>query len=247
MNIEVPAEKNHWIEAQWETALALFLRFIDDGFCLTRVNFENSMGFKINKEMVRVKHDVQSQNVFRHVVRKAEDIGMVVNAQKTAMMCVSGAIDFNADAYMLDADQNRIECTNKIKALGIRFSNRLDMEDHVQYIIKAMRSCYWTLRNLKKNGFTSEELVRVYVTVIRPVAEYGCPVFHSSLTNGQDERLERAQDHALKTIFGTELSARRLRGLAGLVTMRERREEIVHKFAHPMTPRLIAGSPAAIL
>ena len=190
------------------------------------------MGFNVNGISHRVKHAIQAQNVFRHVVRRAENIGMVVNAAKTAMVCISGATDYKADAFILDSDQNRVGCTSSIKALGIRFSNRLDMEDHVQYMVKAMRSRYWTLRNLKKNGFNAEELVRVYTTVIRPVVEYGCPVFHSSLTDGQDERLERLQDHALKCIFGPELSARKLRGLAGLTTLRERREDLVHKFAH---------------
>ena len=71
-----------------------------------------------------------------------------------------------------------------------------------------------------------------YKTILRPVIDYGCPVYHSSLTDGQDERLERLQDHALKCIYGTEKSARKLRGEAGLTTLRERREEIVHKFAH---------------
>ena len=87
------------------------------------------------------------------------------------------------------------------------------------------------LRNLKKNGFTVEELIHVYKTMLRPVVEYGCPVYHSSLTDDQDERLERLQDHALKSVYGTERSARKLRGDAGLVTLRERRENIVKKFA----------------
>ena len=51
------------------------------------------------------------------------------------------------------------------------------------------------------------------------------------MTDGQDERIERLQDHALKTIFGPERSARRLRGEADLETLRERRENIVKKFA----------------
>ena len=229
--VDVPEEPNHWTEARWKAAVALFLRFIDDGFCLSKVNFENSLGFSINGQKYRIKHAVQAQNVFRHVVRRAEDLGMVVNAAKTAMICVSGATDFQADAFILDDDQRRIGCTNSIKELGIRFSNRLDMEDHVKYIAKAMRSRYWTLRNLKLNGFNNEELVHVYKTMLRPVAEYGCPVYHSSLTDDQDERLERLQDHALKCIFGTELLARRLRGKAGLTTLRERREEFVKKFA----------------
>ena len=216
----VPHEPNHWTEARWEAALAVFLRFIDDGFCLSMVNFENSIGFNINGRLQRIKYAVQAQNIFQHVVRRAEDIGMVVNASKTAMICMSGALEYDADAYLLDADQNRIGCNGTIKALGVRFSNKLNMEEQVSYIVKAMRSRYWTLRNLRLNGFNTAELVQVYKTVIRPVAEYGCVVFHSSLTDEQDERLERLQDHALKCIFGPEQSARKLRGLAGIETLR---------------------------
>ena len=35
----------------------------------------------------------------------------------------------------------------------------------------------------------------------------------------------------MKCIFGPDLSARKLRALSGLITLRERREEIVKKFA----------------
>ena len=66
--------------------------------------------------------------------------------------------------------------------------------------------------------------------MLRPVVEYGCVVFHSSLTDDQDERIERLQEHALKCIFGPELSARKLRGLAAIPTLRQRREELVEKF-----------------
>ena len=204
--------------------MAAFLHFIDDGFCLTKINFENSYGFVVNGQKFRVKQAIQSQNVFRHIVRRAEELGMVVNTSKTDMVCFSAAQDYVADAFLLDSDQTRIGYSQKIKALGMHFSNRLDMEEQVKHITKSMRARYWTLRNLKLNGFTNEELVQVYKTVIRPVAEYGCVVFHSSLTDDQDERLERLQDHALKSIFGPELSARRLRGLAGVETLRERRE-----------------------
>ena len=231
MKTELPSKPNHCTEAKWKKALALFLRYIDDGFCLSKINFENSYGFEINGIKHRVKHALQAQNVFRYVVRGAEELGMVVNSLKTDMICVSGATDYVADAYLLDSDQNRIGCSQSMKALGLHFSNRLDMEDQVKHIEKNMRAKYWTLRNLKKNDFSNEELVQVFKTILRPVTEYECVVFHSSLTDDQDERLERLQDHALKTIFGPELSARRLRGLAGLTTLRERREERCKKFA----------------
>ena len=48
----------------------------------------------------RVKHAVQSQNVFRHLVRRAEGIDMVVNDQKTPMVCDSDATSYVADGFI---------------------------------------------------------------------------------------------------------------------------------------------------
>ena len=81
-----PEEPNHWTEARWEVALAELLRYIDHSFCQLKVNFENSFGFVVNGQKFKVKHAIQAQNVFRHLVRRAVKIGMVVNAAKTAMI-----------------------------------------------------------------------------------------------------------------------------------------------------------------
>ena len=86
------------------------------------------------------------------------------------------------------------------------------------------------LCNLKKNGFLTGELIQVYKTMLRPVVEYGAVVFHSSLTDMQDELLERLQNHALKTIFGPGLSARKMCEQTAIPTLRERRIELADKF-----------------
>ena len=44
---EVPQEKNDITEAKWVAKPASFRRFIDDGFSLSKLNFENSFGFRI--------------------------------------------------------------------------------------------------------------------------------------------------------------------------------------------------------
>ena len=153
---------------------------------------------------------------------------MIVNAKKPAMLCVSDALSYSADAYILDADQQRIGCQDKIKALGMYFSNRPTMVEQVKSILRKFRSRFWTLRNLKNSGFTQEELV--YTTMIRHVADYACVVYHSSLTDQQDEELDRLQNHALKCIFGP-MSGRKLREAAGVTTLRKRREDMCDKFA----------------
>ena len=78
--------------------------------------------------------------MFRHLVRRAEDIGMVVNGQKTTMVCVSGATSYKADGFILDADQERIGCQRTFKALGMRFSDRPNVDAPVEYMVKNVRS-----------------------------------------------------------------------------------------------------------
>ena len=87
------------------------------------------------------------------------------------------------------------------------------------------------LRNLKKSGFTCEELITVYKTMVRPVADYGAVVYHSSLTDEQDEIIENLQNSALKCVYGGGISGRKMREMAGLETLRKRREEQCDKFA----------------
>ena len=231
MNVSLPPEPNHRTEAKWIQRLARLLRYVDDGFCLSKVNYENSVGFTVNEVKHRIKHAVQSQNVFRHIVKNAEEIGMKVNAAKTTLVCFSDSLSYKPDAYIEDSDGNVIRGAGKMKALGLRLSSSPNWNEHVAWIRKSWRSRLWILRNLKRSGFLADELVKVYKSMIRPIAEYACPVFHSGLTDAQDEELDRLQNQALMAIYGPRISARRMRDLSGLESLRARRITICDKFA----------------
>lgn len=131
-----------------------------------------------------------------------------------------------------------------MKALGLRLSNRPNWNEHVAWIRKSFRSRYWILRNLKRRGFSAEELITVYKSMLRPVAEYASVVFHSGLTDEQDEQLERLQNQALKCIFGPFILARKMRDKPGLVTLQARRILLADKFAAKAqaNPRFQPGS-----
>ena len=82
------------------------------------------------------------------------------------MICMSDAMAYLANTFIGDLHGERIGCKDKMKALGMYFLNRPDMQAHVQAMSKRFRQMYWTLRNLKNSGFTEEELVRVYTTML---------------------------------------------------------------------------------
>lgn len=157
----MPEEPNHRTEAKWVRKLARLLCYVDDCFGLSRINYENSLGFTVNDVKHRVKHAVQSQNVFRHIVRNALAIGMKLNASKTTLVCFSDTQGYKADAYIEDEDGAVVRGTEKMKALGVRFSCSPTWNEHVNWIRKSFRTRLWILCNLKKSGFTTEELLTV--------------------------------------------------------------------------------------
>ena len=56
------------------------------------------------------------------------------------------------------------------------------------------------LYQLKRAGITQIDLVSVYVSVVRPVLEYACPVWHTNLPQYLFDSIEVIK-RALKCIF----------------------------------------------
>ena len=61
----------------------------------------------------RERHDLSTQNIFRRVVRKATDRGMVVNNGKTKLLCISDANTYRASGYIIDSDGGNWELAKK--------------------------------------------------------------------------------------------------------------------------------------
>ena len=108
-----------------------------------------------------------------------------------------------------------------------------------------MRQKYWVLYHLRRAGFSEKELAKVYRTCLLPVLDYCSVVYHSMMTDEQDQKVERLQASALRCIYGYETSYARMRELAGVETLRERRITACDKFAKKClsVPRFAAWFP----
>ena len=65
--------------------------------------------------------------------------------------------------------------------------------------------------------------------MIRSVLEYAAPVWHTSLSQEQSERLESVQKRAFCIVY-PDLSYRRALSLTGMQTLHQRREDIARGF-----------------
>ena len=206
-------------------------KYIDDCVIIEKSNYGTEPIVAENGKQTKTKCAAGTQNAFNGIVPNAEYKGMVVNTQKTQMLCISDSLNYLPNSFIHDRSGVKIVNNDSMKVLGFMFSNRPNVKMHVDSLCKKFRRKYWMLRHLKLLGFNELELVKTYQCNILPIADYCSVVYHSLLTDEQDEQLENAQVGALRAIFGYKISGRKMRQKAQLKTLRERRIEQCDKFA----------------
>ena len=86
------------------------------------------------------------------------------------------------------------------KVLGLTLQSDLRWNAHVDSIVPKAAKRLYILRILRCSNVSTTDLVTVYVTLIRPLLEYGCIVWHFSLPLCLSDRLESIQKRALSQL-----------------------------------------------
>ena len=133
-----------------------------------------------------------------------------------------------------------------MKVLGFHMDRIPSCHAHVAALHSRITETTWILRHLKHNGFTEKELAIVYRTIILPVLDYWCVVYHPMITDKQDQQIERLQARALKNIYGYKMKYSDMREKARVTTHRARRIMLCDKFAEKAAanPRFAGWFPA---
>ena len=208
------------------------VKYVDDIISIDKVNFGTTPVTMVGGRPFKIKLAINTNNAFVSISANAEAIGMVVNSGKTKLLTISDALNHRPKAFIIDSKGNRIESGNTMNILGFHFSEKPTVSAHVEHIVKSFRRKYWSLFHLRRVGFETEELVKVYKSVLLPIADYCCPAYHPMLTDLQDQELERVQIGALRCIYGYQLTAADLRLKADVATLRERRIRLTDNFAN---------------
>ena len=80
-------------------------------------------------------------------------------------------------------------------------SSDLSWNSHVDGIVSKARKQVFLIYQLKRAGIGQCDLVRIFISVIRPVVEYACPAWHTSLPKYLSDNIELIQKRCMKTIF----------------------------------------------
>jgi len=124
---------------------------------------------------------------------------MKVNVKKTKEMIISPS---SCNVFNSSSVANvEIERVHVFKLLGVYINRSLKWDDHVRSIRNKAASRIYFLKQLNRSSVGPDDLYHFYATVIRPVLEYACPVWHSGLTVAHRNRIEAIQKRVFVSAY----------------------------------------------
>ena len=115
---------------------------------------------------------------------------MKLNLVKCKDMLINFMHNHNFILNCIVLGNNTIETVNTYKLLGIHISSDLKWNCHVEYITKKANKRLYSIRVLKRGGAPQIQLVKVYVSLIRPILEYAVPAWQN-IPDHLQEKIER--------------------------------------------------------
>ncbi|KAI8510784.1 hypothetical protein Bbelb_117000 [Branchiostoma belcheri] len=149
-----------------------------------------------NSEFLMATLPGQMQVSLDSVDSWAHSYGMKANANKTKDMVISCRRN-PVIPPPLTLRGEPVERVFSFKLLGVVVSNDLGWGPHVEYMLSKVRPRIHYLRVARRAGLPSAVLLRIYQSFIRPVLEYGSPVW-GGLPRGLSDELERVQRSCLR-------------------------------------------------
>ena len=128
---------------------------------------------------------------------------------------------------------NTVEYVTTFKLLGIIISNDLKWNEHIDYISKKASKRLYSLRILKKVRVNKEGILKVYLTTIRPILEYGVQI-RQDIPEFLSNKLESTQKRALHIIYPCHSYLDAL-NTTNLSSLKERRTQLCCKIIQKMT------------
>ena len=203
--------------------------YIDDYNVIEKVSTRNAACHYTEGKSTYKVHAPQLQRIFIDVKTEASDLGMVVNDDKTQLLCINN-LGKQVRSF-INVPDGRIISADKLKILGFYFGECPDLSVNTARIIGKFNSKLWGMRHLKMAGMTRSKLLFIYKATVRPTVEFASNTFHCMLSKQQAAELERLQLRAMKIIFGDTVAYNTVLQSGLISSLESRRESNFRKFA----------------
>ena len=171
-------------------------------------------------------------SVLNMAVFSTQDFAVTHNMKLNPRKCKEMVINFmNNPNFLINPiviEHTTVQRVASYKLLGVFIDDDVKWNTHVDHIYKKACKRLYSLRLLKKADVTATSILKVYVSIIRPILEYAVPVWQA-ISEKQSEKLESIQKRALRIIFPSVETYAEALSIAHLETLKARRLRICEK------------------
>ena len=101
----------------------------------------------------------------------------------------------------LRTNELTLELVESFKALGLTINNKLKWQNNTEAIVKKASKRLYVIRVLRRCGLSPSDLLLVYLSLVRSILEYACPVWHTALPKYLSDKIEKVQKRAFRIIY----------------------------------------------
>ena len=128
----------------------------------------------------------------------------------------------------IEVNGKQIERVSECKLLGVYLNDKLNWDSQVDHMYKKACQRVHFIGCLKRSKLSQKDIIKVYTSLVRPVLEYACQVWHPGLTGYHSDLLESVQERVLKMIF-PGISYTEALTQANLQTLSDRRKKLCER------------------
>ncbi len=118
---------------------------------------------------------------------------MQLNVKKTKELRISFLNEGPSFEQLITANNGQVEIVSSFKLLGTIITSSLSWDQHVTNICSKASKRLYAIRLLKRSGVSISDLTHIFCSVVRLILEYGCQIWHFSLTEKQSNQIEPKQ------------------------------------------------------
>ena len=175
--------------------------------------------------------NIKSQEYLDNIEAWTQKNKMKLNENKTKVMMFNYSHNYKF-ATRLYLNNTILETVSETHVLGTIIRSDLSWCSNTQYLVQRGYARMAILRNLYQFNIPEQDLVQIYCLYIRSVLEYNSSVWFSSITEKENNDLERVQKCACRIILKEEyLDYRAALVRLNIQTLSERRKALAKTFA----------------
>ena len=167
--------------------------------------------------------------VANDVYRFSTSHKMKLNPAKCKEMIINFMAYPNFSVRPICIGDSVVECVKSYKLLGVYIDNDLQWNSRIDYIVKKSSKKLYSLRLLKRSVVEPENILKVYLSNIRPVLEYAIQVWQS-IPDYLWDKVESIKRRALRIIYPEAESYDQSLRVAKLETLASRRISLCTKY-----------------